>query len=38
LHQFDEIALVIHYQNSWHHVASLSQHEAKPNDRLVKAR
>jgi len=38
LHQLDEIALVINDQNSWHHLASLSQSRAKPNGRPVKAR
>jgi len=37
LHQLDEIALVVNNQNSWHHVASLSQKHAKPNGGMVKA-
>ena len=38
LHQLDEIALVVHNQNSRHHAASLSQRRAKTNGRPVKAR
>jgi hypothetical protein len=38
LHQLDEILLIVHNQNSWHHIPSISQYRAKPNGRTVKAR